>query len=48
MRTRTRALRATVVFGLLAVPAVAEELSPRAYWPAPRGTRLFFAGYAYS
>ncbi len=27
--------------------AAAQELTPRAYWPAPTGTQLFFAGYAY-
>jgi hypothetical protein len=48
MRRWIRALLASAVFGLLAVPAVAQELSPRAYWPAPRGTKLFFAGYSYS
>ena len=48
MRRWTRALLASAVFGLLAVPAGAQELSPRAYWPAPRGTKLFFAGYSYS
>ena len=25
-----------------------QELSPRAYWPAPHGTKIAFAGYAYS
>ncbi len=34
--------------GLSATDAVvAQELSPRAYWPAPVGTQLFFAGYGY-
>jgi hypothetical protein len=48
MRPWTRALLASAVFGLLAVPAVAQELSPRAYWPAPRGTQLLLVGYSYS
>ncbi len=48
MRLWIRALLACAVFGLLAVPAVAQELSPRAYWPAPRGTQLFLVGYSYS
>ena len=34
--------------GLLVVPASAQELSPRAYWPAPKGTILAFGGYSYS
>jgi len=34
-------------FGLLATVVGAQELSPRNYWPAPRGTQLFFAGYSY-
>ena len=48
MRPWTRVLLASAVFGILAVPAVAQELSPRAYWPAPKGTQLLFVGYAYS
>jgi hypothetical protein len=27
--------------------ASAQELTPRAYWPAPKGTQLFLAAYAY-
>jgi len=48
MRPWTRALLAFAVFGLLGVPAVAQELSPRAYWPAPKGTKVIFVGYVYS
>ena len=48
MRPWIHALLASTVFSLLAVPAVAQELSPRAYWPAPKGTQLFYVGYAYS
>jgi hypothetical protein len=48
MRPWIRALLASAVFGLLAVPAVAQELSPRAYWPAPKGTQWVFVAYAYS
>lgn len=29
-------------------PAKAQELVPRAYWPAPTGTNAFVAGYQYS
>jgi len=38
------------VFALQAVvaPCVAQELSPRAYWPAPEGTRAAVIGYAHS
>ncbi len=28
--------------------AFAQELTPRAYWPAPRGTKFLLGGYAYS
>jgi hypothetical protein len=45
-------VRAAAIAGwllcLLAVPAVAQELSPRAYWPAPIGTKLVLTGYSYS
>jgi hypothetical protein len=34
--------------GFTASTAVAQELSPRAYWPAPKGTKVAVAGYAYS
>jgi hypothetical protein len=36
-----------VLGGILAHGAVAQELTPRAYWPAPVGTQLVFAGYGY-
>lgn len=48
MRPWIRTLLAPAAFVLLAVPSVAQELSPRAYWPAPRGTQLLFVGYSYS
>ena len=48
MRPWTRALLASALLGLAAVPAAAQELSPRAYWPAPRGTQLLLVGYSYS
>jgi hypothetical protein len=41
-------LLAGAVSGLLAVSASAQELSPRAYWPAPKGTILTFVGYSHS
>ena len=42
--------RALAVLSLLilAAPCAAQELSPRAYWPAPKGTRVLMVGYAYS
>jgi len=33
---------------LWSIGAAAQELSPRAYWPAPRGTNVFAVGYQYS
>lgn len=32
---------------LWVTPVPAQELSPRAYWPAPRGTKLLVLGYGY-
>jgi hypothetical protein len=48
MNPCTRYLLASATLALLALPAAAQELSPRAYWPAPKGTKLFFSGYVYS
>lgn len=33
---------------LVTAPLTAQELAPRAYWPAPRGTTLVSLGYSYS
>ena len=33
---------------LLAYPVSAQELAPRAYWPAPVGTNVLNIGYQYS
>jgi hypothetical protein len=48
MRTGIRSLLTWAAFSLLAAPGVAQELSPRAYWPAPRGTGVAIIGYSYS
>jgi len=44
--------RLTVFFVLMLalapVVVLAQELSPRAYWPTPVGTRLLISGYSYS
>ena len=47
---RSVMLRVCVGMLLLAVaPSVfSQELTPRAYWPAPNGTKFVLAGYAYS
>lgn len=39
-----------LIFPALLLPctAVGQELVPRAYWPAPTGTKLFVTGYQYS
>ena len=42
-----RALLIGVTCSLWAVGAAAQELSPRAYWPAPKGTRVAVFGYMY-
>ena len=42
---------AGVVAGLflfLIPPMSAQELSPRTFWPAPKGTKIAVAGYSYS
>jgi hypothetical protein len=40
-------LRALLILVAGSPTAVAQELTPRAYWPAPTGTELLIAGYAY-
>jgi hypothetical protein len=48
----SRAIAPTLVAGLAAClfagSAGAQELSPRAYWPAPVGTKLLVAGYQFA
>ena len=34
--------------GLFVADSYAQELTPRAYWPAPKGTKLLVSGYSYS
>ena len=36
------------LFGLAAPRVMAQELSPRTFWPAPKGTKLAVLGYSYS
>jgi hypothetical protein len=48
MRWGTHVLLACAASSLLAVPTSAQELSPRAYWPAPKGTIVGFVGYSHS
>lgn len=36
------------IFALHAQTSMAQELAPRAYWPAPKGTNLIVLGYQYS
>lgn len=38
----------SAVLCLWAAGGAAQELTPRAYWPAPKGTKVAVAGYAYS
>jgi hypothetical protein len=48
----TRILRKAVlvlaVSGLLVTGSAAQELVPRFYWPAPKGTKVVVAGYTHS
>lgn len=43
-----RAALACAVCNLWAASAAAQDLSPRSYWPAPKGTRVAVLGYAYA
>lgn len=36
------------VCSLAAATGAAQELTPRAYWPAPKGTRVAIIGYSYA
>jgi len=36
------------MISIISQSAAAQELSPRAYWPAPKGTQLAIVGYSYS
>ena len=38
---------ALLCVALTSMNALAQELTPRTYWPAPKGTRLFIFGYAH-
>lgn len=48
MRRGHRVFVACAVASLLSASSGAQELSPRSYWPAPKGTTLVFGGYVYS
>lgn len=45
---RSRAVLMWVACCLSAASVAAQELSPRAYWPAPEGTKVAIVGYSYS
>jgi len=42
------AVSISVVVGLWATVVTSQELTPRAYWPAPRGTQVLTLGYNFS
>ena len=44
----TRSVLIWVVCSLWAAVSAAQELTPRAYWPAPKGTRVAVVGYSYA
>ena len=47
----TRTARTVLIWAacnLAAAASAAQELTPRAYWPAPEGTRLAIVGYTYA
>jgi hypothetical protein len=39
---------ALMLCGLWVAESVAQELTPRVFWPTPKGTRVLVAGYSYS
>ncbi len=48
-RRAQAAALALVAAGLCWIPgAAAQELTPRAYWPAPKGIRVAVVGYSYA
>ena len=47
-RRANRILLIWGVLSLVAAGATAQDLSPRAYWPAPKGTKVAVVGYSYS
>lgn len=47
-RQRRFLLTALLVFGLPGPAAIAQDLSPRAYWPAPDGTNVLVVAYQHS
>jgi hypothetical protein len=46
--TAWRGVLLGVVLCLWAAGGTAQDLTPRAYWPAPKGTKVAVAGYSYS
>ena len=51
LRRRKWLLRLGILLLLVSfwsTPALAQELTPRAYWPAPKGTNVIVVGYQYS
>jgi hypothetical protein len=44
----TRILLLSAVLSMPAAGAISQELSPRAYWPAPKGTKVAVGGYSYT
>lgn len=51
-KTNTLSLRGVMLIftacALWSANVAAQELTPRLYWPAPKGTKVFVTGYAYS
>ena len=48
LRTHNTALRSACLLTLILSASVgAQELTTRAYWPAPKGTKIFVLGYAH-
>ena len=39
---------ALIVLALIATPAASQELSPRVYWPTPKGLQLVTVGFTYN
>jgi hypothetical protein len=48
MKRATQTWFLTSVIALLAAGITAQELTPRAYWPAPKGTKVAILGHSFS
>lgn len=48
MKPTRRVVLSCAMFTLSAAASIAQELTPRSYWPAPKGTKVAILGYSFS